>query len=465
VALKTRLGLVILSAGLLVLCYPPFGAWPLAVVALVPLLLAVRGSTPSEAFFLGMAHGVLFYAGSLGWLFHVFAIAAVPLFCILGLFTGFFCLLLRALNRKEWPPWISVLLTAVLWTGLEFYRCELFFLRFPWMSVGSALGPTWLSPLVGVYGATLVIVLAASGLFYRKTRWAGVGLALAILACGTFRPGRVDVPEGEGVAVVVVQAETGYIDGYMDLARTQRQEHPDLVLWPEYALPYDVRKRPNEFDRLKAFCADLDTTLVMGTQTVVGPGSRQWRNTALTMNADGVIGEYYKARPVHFFNDGIPGTDFDPIQTSLGALGTPICFDCDNATVARDITACGAEFFCVPVFDAASWGATQHVQHAALARLRAAENGRWFACAASSGVSQVIDPHGRVHASLPPLETGAFTSRIGRRHQLTLFTRAGWLVPWFALVATIGFSLLEAATALRRRRGVSSPVATTDPEV
>jgi apolipoprotein N-acyltransferase len=95
-----------------------------------------------------------------------------------------------------------------------------------------------------------------------------------------------------------------------------------------------------------------------------------------------------------------------------------------------------------------------------LARLRAAENGRWFACAASSGVSQVIDPHGHVQASLPPMETGAFSARIGRRTGLTVFTRVGWLLPWLALAGTVGFSLFVVAATLRRRRAA---VADGDP--
>jgi len=248
-----------------------------------------------------------------------------------------------------------------------------------------------------------------------------------------------------------VQSEEGFLDSYAELTRSEQQNHPDLVLWPEYSLPYDVRQRPWDMDRLKTLCGELDAVLVLGTQTVIGPGTKEWRNTALTMAADGVLGEYYKARPVHFFNDGIAGTTFAPVQTRCGAIGTPVCFDCDNATVVRDMTMRGAEWFAVPIFDAQDWGATQHLQHGALFRLRAAENGRWFACAASSGVSQVIDPHGQVHASLPLMAPGAFTSRVGRRTDFTIYSRVGWLLPWCALLCAVGYSFFAAAVALRKR--------------
>jgi len=456
-ALKARLGLVLLSAGVLVVCFPPFGAWPLVVMGLVPLLLAMQGATWRQAFCLGLLHGLLLYAGTLHWLLGIFAIAFVPLLCILAFFTAVFCLLLGTVNRRGWPPYVTVLLAATLWTGLEFYRCEVFLLRFPWISMGSAIPPTHLLPLVGVYGTTFLIVLASAGLFYRETWRVAAGLAIALLAFGVLHPRPVELAADEGLAVTVVQSEEGFLDSYADLARSEQQNHPDLVLWPEYSLPYDVRQRPWDMDRLKTLCAELDATLVLGTQTVVGPGTKEWRNTALTMTADGVLGEYYKARPVHFFNDGIAGTAFAPIQTPCGAIGTPVCFDCDNATVVRDMTMRGAEWFAVPIFDAQDWGATQHLQHGALFRLRAAENGRWFACAASSGVSQVIDPHGQVHASLPLMAPGAFTSRVGRRTGFTIYSRVGWLLPWCALLYTVGYIFFAATVALRKRKAPPMP--------
>lgn len=452
----TRVGLVVLSAGLLALCFPPVGAWPLLVVALVPLLLAMQGvPTPREAFYLGILHGVALYAGTIYWLFRIFTAAAIPLFYILALFTGVFCILLRALFRREWSPWVTVPLIAMCWTGLEFYRSELFILRFPWISTGSALGPTWLSPLVGVYGATFLIVLATAGLFYRKTWWPAAALAVGVLALGVFRPGKMELGDQEGFPVAIVQSEEGNLDAYADLTQSVAADHPALVVWPEYSLPYDVRRIPGDMKRLLALGTDLDATLVVGTQTVIGPGAKEWRNTALTLNGSGVLGEYYKARPVHFFNDGIAGTVFDPIMTPLGAIGTPVCFDCDNASVTRAITARGAECFAVPIFDSQSWGAIQHEQHAALIRLRAAENARWFACAASSGVSQIIDPHGQVHASLPPLTTGATVARIACRTGRTFFTRIGWLFPWLTLAVTGGVILWAVGSAwiAKRKRG------------
>ena len=89
--------------------------------------------------------------------------------------------------------------------------------------------------------------------------------------------------------------------------------------------------------------------------------------------------------------------------------------------------------FVVPTMDAESWTARQHDQHAELFRIRACENGRWIFVCATSGVSQVIDPHGHVHRRLAALKQGVISGTMKRESKLTFYTRFGWLTPWAVL--------------------------------
>jgi apolipoprotein N-acyltransferase len=409
-----------------------------------------------------MLHGIIGYGTTLYWLFHLFGAAAIALFAIMALFTAFFCLLFNFFSKQTKSAALKVLLAATLWTAMEFYRSELFFLRFPWITPGSALGPTFLSPILGVYGTSFLVIAACGGFMHRRTVPLAFLLSLCTMCLGLFHPGRVE-PDKEGsIAVTVVQSEDCKLQSYVALTRTAHKASSDLVVWPEYSLPYDVRKNVDDFAILTNLCAEMDAVLVVGTQTIVGPGDKDWHNTALVLDKHGVLGEYYKARPVHFFNDGIPGRKFNPVQTDLGAFGTPICFDCDYSEVARQMVKLGAEYLVVPSFDAESWSANQHFQHALLFRLRAAENARWLACAASSGVSQVIDPHGNVHRSLPPMETGVLTYRIGRTGGRTVFNRVGWLFPWLTLGCSAILLAYGAIRFIATRRTKAQPGAEAD---
>jgi len=432
-----RFGAVALSGSILPLCFPPFGYWPFLLLVFPLLLLALRNTTPRYAFYLGMLHGMIGYGVALNWFFHIFGTAAVPLFAIMALFTALFGVLLNFVASRTRSTILYVFAAAILWTAVEFYRSELFFLRFPWITPGSALGPTRLSPITGVYGMSFLVVAASAALLHRKTIVTAVGLSLCILCLGFFRPHPVPPDQDRSITVTIVQSEDSSLQSYVALTQEARNESPDLIVWPEYALPYDVRRNETDLAVLTNLCAEMEAVLVVGTKTVVGPGDREWHNTALVLDHSCVLGEYYKARPVHFFNDGTPGHNFAPIKTALGSFATPICFDCDYSEVARRMTFLGAEFFAVPSFDAKSWSAKQHFQHALLFQLRAAENGRWLACAASSGVSQVIDPHGNVSAALPIMAPGTLTHRIDRRQNKTFFTHSGWLFPWLALLSSV----------------------------
>lgn len=439
-----RLALVILSGTLIPFCFPPYGYWPLLLIALPALLFATTDTKPRRAFYLGLTQGVIAYASSLYWLYNVFSVVAISLFVILGLFTALFCLLFNSASKQTTNTTLRTLLAATLWTAIEFYRSELFILRFPWITPGSALGPTLLSPVVGVYGTTFLIVAAAAAFLSRKTLPLAGFLALCVICLGIFHPVRLEPDAGKSFAVTVVQNEGCDLQTYAKMTRTALKDSPNLIIWPECAVPYDVREFPDEFTSLTTLCGEMEAILIIGTQTKIGLGAANWHNTALILDKKGVVGEYYKARPVHFFDDGIPGDNFTPTQTILGRVGTPICFDNDYTEVTQKMASLGAEFFAAPSFDAISWSVTQHLQHGLLFRLRAAETGRWIACAASSGASQFIDPNGNVHTSIPPMETGIKTYRIASRDGKTLFVRAGWLFPWLTLIAT-GFFLAFAA--------------------
>lgn len=121
-----------LSAALLIFSFPDFNLWPLAWVALVPLLFAVaRSRRPATAFLMGWLTGTLFFYGSCYWLTHAMIrygeipawiafLLLLPGALIVGLFPGF-CALLVARAIGRWGARM-VLLAPVFWVALEWAR-------------------------------------------------------------------------------------------------------------------------------------------------------------------------------------------------------------------------------------------------------------------------------------------------------------------------------------------------------
>lgn len=444
--------LSILSGGIYALAYPPLGWGWLVFPGLVGLFAALRGQQGTRARTIGFLHGMTAYGLSLSWLYHIFGSTVVILWCVLAAFTALFAEMQSRASRRGVMGWKFAIFTALNWCGWEFIRAELFPLKFPWMTAGLAMGPNAILPWIGVYGVSVLVVLAAVLLIMPLRKFAILPLLILLASYGVFS--RLPEPRPDdplAVSVAGMQLENVSLDAYVNATR-QLPTTIRHVVWPEYAVPFDLRANKRDWELVKSLCRDRDITLTLGTQDRSGGGDA-WRNIALTLDPTGVLGEHTKVHPVHFFDDGLPGTTALPVQTRHGKVGTPICFDSDYQGVVRRMTVAGAEMFVVPTMDAESWSARQHDQHAELFRIRACENGRWMFVVATSGVSQIIDPSGHVHARLAALEQGTISGLMKRESKLTFFTRFGWLFPWCVL-GTAGVCWLFLLLSRKHEKGL-----------
>lgn len=427
-----RCGLAFVSGLVLALAFPPLGWGWLALPGITGLLVAIHGQGVRRAILLGLLHGIGAYGSGLSWLINLFGPGAFILWCVLSVFTVLFAAIQAGAQLRGLTGWKLALFTAINWGALEFIRAEIFPLKFPWMSAGLAIGPNVLLPWIGVYGAGLLVTFAAASLAARMWKPAAASSAVLVAAVLLARP-HPSPRAGAGGVVRMggVQLENVTIAAYVE-ATGKLPAGIRHVVWPEYSVPFDVRQNKREWGNLIELCREKGITLTLGTQTHPADGDG-WRNIALTMDASGTLGEHTKNHTVHFFDDGIAGETALPVATTHGKVGTPICFDADYEGLVRRMAVAGAEYIVVPTMDAERWTARQHDQHAQLARMRAAENGRWIFVVATSGVSQLIDPSGHLHARLGAMEQGGITGNLKRESRLTFYTRFGWLCPWIVL--------------------------------
>ncbi len=455
-SLRARCILAILSGATYAMAYPPLGWDWLVVPGIAGLLVALRGLHGTRARTIGFLHGLVAFGVGLSWMIHIFGVLVIMLWCILAAFTWLFAEMQSRAVLRGLAGWRLAGFTALNWCAWEFIRAEVFPLKFPWMTAGLAIGPNALLPWIGVYGVGALVVLAVA--LAVMWRWyAGLSI-LGLLLLAVAASSRLPEPAADDprtLTVAGLQLESVSLDEYI---KGTKQLPPDVrhVVWPEYAVPYDIQANERDWNLVQTLCKDQNITLTFGTQLHETPG-KGWRNIALTLDPTGTLGLHNKVHTVHLFEDGKPGKTALPIQTSHGKIGTPVCFDCDYEGVTRRMTAAGVEMFIVPIMDAESWTARQHEQHGELFRIRACENGRWMFVCATSGVSQIIDPHGQVHARLPVLTAATLIGKIHAETQLTFYTRFGWLTPWIvlALAAACWFALL-----LPQRLGIKALVRT-----
>lgn len=116
-------------------------------------------------------------------------------------------------------------------------------------------------------------------------------------------------------------------------------------------------------------------------------------NSGVLLDREGrVAGKYRKVQlPREEVAGGIaPGDSFPVFTTDFGRVGIMICHDASFVEPARELALNGAELILVPI-----WGGRQP-----LVRARAIENGIWLATSGYDYDSEIIDPLGRVLASV-----------------------------------------------------------------
>ncbi len=442
-----KLLLAACAGALLAGSLPPVGWRPFAVIGIGVLLWLLRGADRRTATRAGFVFGFVAFGCAFSWLPGIFGWLSLALIGVHALFTALFGACHAAIARRGWSIWSQAFATGTLWTAIEFVRAEHFWLDFPWLTIGHGLGvqPYVTAPLLavtGVYGVGWVVVVLLSALVHRMRdasphmKCALAGAAIVLPGLGLLPAAAVSDAAGPQWRVAALQTFDSRLHSIGEkVSRLPRveEEGPLIVALPEEAFPFNIEVDARQWAALRKVATESGATFVFGTQQDAPSGG--WHNTALTVDANGVLGRHFKNHPVHLFNDGTPGATAEPVVVAGKKIGTPVCFDCDYEGVVRRMTAAGAEAFVVPSLDPNEWTIRQHWQHARLFQVRAAENHRAMLVCSADGITQLIGPDGGVRNHLPPGKEAVLSGSLPLHNDLTFYVRAGWLFPWCALVA------------------------------
>ncbi len=492
-----------LSGLLLALAHPPLSLWWLAYVALVPLygVIAVRGignaSLEAAARPNALAGGFVFALVLFGvGMFWMNALAS-PLWAILCVIQGIFFGIWATVTRKlllNCPGWLRPLVFASLWTLFEWIR-SLGVYAFPWFLLASSqthpdalpfaqaadLGGQWLvSFTIAAINGYLAESLPISPFAPRNEGSAGGGrkrsasrgrpsqgpaaaLALFLMLGGY---GWLKRETGPGtVPVAIVQGSEDKsadwderLQVYADL--TRGVEKNVLVVWPEGSV------RASDFSFVEQLAGQSNTPILTGLAAYgdLGGESRPRNIARLT----GSPTEYVKRRLAPFgevypfrkqlssvyqsfgVNDDsyVTGERPEVFQTSELSVGPLICYESAFPWATRETVRDGADVLAFLTSDQTFDGTPELSQHLALAQLRCIEARRFGLRAASSGISAVISPTGKLEKRLENGKRGVLSASVTPLSERTLATRWGdW---WLLVCAGLALEATRRAVASAR---------------
>lgn len=456
----------------------PLSWWWLALPALIWALWQIStAKAVRAAMWRGWLTGAGYFAATLFWIVEPFLIDAARygwmapfalVFMALGMalfwaFAAGLAALIGGASRRR--RILALALTLALADLARGYVLT----GFPWALIGHIWIGTPVMQLAafgGPVGLTLIATLLAAIpllLPVRPLRAGGVLVSLMLLGfamwVGLWRLDQPAVPRASAINVRLLQPNASQrLKWNRDLVTTffDRQlamtaaaptatatTRPDLVIWPETAVPYLLEHAGPALKMI--------TEASGGTPVAVGIQRREGDlayNSLAVLNGEGAVTAVYDKHHLVPFGEYLPFGNFlarfglhgfaaqegagysagpGPQVLDLGPLGRVLPLICYEAVFPQDLRTPGqrADWILQITNDGWFGDISGPYQHLAQARLRAVEQGLPLLRSANTGITAVIDAHGRVLQSLPLNTAGTIDAEVPGALPPTLYSRKG----------------------------------------
>ena len=474
------------------LSLPPADLGPVAFMALVPILWAIRGARARRGALLGLVAGVTFYGVTLSWLIPLTVLGWAALSLAMGAWLALTFGYAAAVWRDRTPVRTAFFVAAGA-AVVEWARTVIPFGGWSWVSLGYSQHDNPLTlPLaswIGALGLVFVVavvnclVLAA---ILRMGEWrrtlVPVGVAALLVVAPVLIPQAR--PAGPELDIAVIQGNVPYriavqsriiedqivARNHARLHRTLAGNPPDLVIWPENALDRDPTRDP-VLDRLVGEAVrGVEAWTLVGAITITD--DRRLLNEDLLYDPAGRIrGRYAKQHLLPFGeyvpfreylgwipdirrvrSDLSPGTRLGRFRIPGGSFAAAICFENAFPDLLRDYVTEDTGFVVISTNNSTFGRSPAPAQHLVLSELRAVETGRWVVHAALTGTSAVVSPAGEVSGQTELFEPAVVRTTVRSASGRTVYdVIGGWLPAAFLLGALVGL----ARPPRRSERGVA----------
>ncbi|HLA09431.1 MAG TPA: apolipoprotein N-acyltransferase [Pyrinomonadaceae bacterium] len=492
----TELGWALLSALLLILAFPDYDFWPLAWIALIPLLLTIsKRRSPLHALILGWIAGSVFFYATCYWLTFsminygnipawIAYLLLVPGAVVVGLFPGLFSAVLASSVRRSGAS--AMLLAPFIWISFEWARLGVTGQLWNALGYSQAYQP-WLIQSArwgGVYAVSFLIVAINAALSYLILKRSRSGTLLAsaviglisvsVLATYWQSPGPSQM--SETARLVALQPN---VPMHLQKSAEEMQEltlrhlemseaglselsddtNPRIVIWPESPMNFTYAGSSAFRDLVTTFAQTHRTSVLFNSQEPAP--NNGIHNSAVLVNEQGrLVSQYDKIRLLPFgeyvplprwlpganlvsaiVGDFEAGTNYALLPIGQAKAGVFICIESAYPSIARQFSRDGAEVL-INISNDGYLGRTAVMrQHLANAIFRAVENARPVIRVTNTGITAYIEADGTLRDQTPVFETATRTWGVNKNAAgQTLYTRVGDLFPLLSslLTAVVG---------------------------
>ena len=457
-----------LFAGFLVpFAFSPFDYYLLSIISItIIFLLWSKCKTPFEAFILGYIFAFMMFGIGVNWLhisINLFGGINLP-FAILITFSlvaflSLYSALCGYILVKYFKSCIYISY-PIVWLLCEWTR-GFVLTGFPWLNIGTSQTNSLLinfAPIIGDYGVTFIVCIIASlivQIIRRKNRSIVIGfltIVLILLLSILLSKFEWTKNTAKNLDIAIIQGaipqeikwnknqEKKSYEIYSNLSKPFWKS--DLIIWPETAIS-STYKPTNEFiKKIDAIKLDSNTLFMSGIIREDNTTNEIY-NSVLIIDDDHYFydknhlvpfGEYLPFKKflypfVRFFN--IPISDFSQsrsnvsnIKTERANFGVSICYeDAFGKEIRRSMP--DANILINVSNDAWFGDSLAPHQHLQIARMRAAENSRYFIRSTNTGISAIITNKGKILAKSPQFKKHVLNENVMLHAGETPFSKYG----------------------------------------
>ncbi len=444
-------------------------SWETSVLAFLSFTLMLLGFAKRKNFLVGLVGGLFFFVPSLYWIYPTLrvygkvpvVISGLGVFALslaLSVYFGVFSWLLRFYSGR------ALYFSPFLWASVEILR-EKLFTGFPWGSLGYTavddLPFLQFASIGGVRFMGFLMVLLAVLLIRKKTKaFAGLFLLLhfiGFILIGPYRAGDYTVAIFQNSwdfrPPITQEKSRQVFDEYMRMARKASRNGVDIMIFPETTVPFVYLSDPGWIKFFKERAKEWNAYLVFPSTESSGT---KFYNATFIISPDGRVKTYRKIHLVPFgeynplpfirriipriameIGDYTPGREIRLGEFKGHKFATPSCYEAIFPLLVRRMVREGAEFLVNTTNDAWYGKTPAPYQHFMQARVRAVENRRYLLRAASSGISAIIDPYGRILKRTEIYKTEMIVGSFSTSSKISLFTAFAPYIDWLYLTVTL----------------------------
>jgi len=448
--------LAALAAVLLSLSFSSFNLWLFGWCGFIPLFVALENKSLRQSLITAYLCGIIFWSLTIYWLIRVTLAGQIVLILYLAVYPAIFgCVFYFS---RSFLPLSRLFFIPSAWVLLEYIRSHLF-TGFPWSLIGFSqyknLPVIQIADVTGAWGVSFLVILVNAALYLILRKQSRVKVALICAAilflslaygfyklshqpelAGNVRRLKISVVQGNIPQYLKwnKQAVDFILNNYKQLTVAAAQDKPDLIIWPEAAVPGVFGQDNVEFKRVFSLASQEKINLLTGAVSRLG---QSYFNSALFIDNSGQpaaiynklhlvpFGEYVPLKNIFPFLQAVapigdiqPGRDYtifkqpadtfdssrftrdslsiNPKESGGIDFSVLICFEDLFPELSRQFIKRGARFLVNITNDAWYKQGSAPYQHFAASVFRAVENHVYLARAANTGISGFIDPAGRI---------------------------------------------------------------------